>query len=186
MLQIDLSIWGEEEKLDDEDNEVLCRPFSEEEVKNALFSMNNNRAPGPDNIPAEFYQHFWDIMKKYIMRLFTALYEGTLDVHRLNYGIITLLPKINGANKIQQFRPICLLRCPYKLITKVLDNRVTPYMLTFCLANIKMLLSNIGISWMGCRPYMRFYTILMLRRRLASLSNSISERPMTRLTGTSC
>ena len=56
------------------------------------------------------------------MRLFTAFHAGELDVCRLNYGIITLLPKINGANKIQQFRPICLLRCPYKLITKVLDN----------------------------------------------------------------
>ena len=61
------------------------------------------------------------------MDLFLAFYEGRLDVHRLNYGIITLLPKVNGANKIQQFRPICLLRCPYKLITKVLDNRAAPY-----------------------------------------------------------
>ena len=57
------------------------------------------------------------------MGLFLAFYEGRLDVHRLNYGITTLLPKINGANKIQPFRPICLLRCPYKLITKVLDSR---------------------------------------------------------------
>ena len=61
------------------------------------------------------------------MDLFLAFYEGRLDVHRLNHGIITLLPKVNGANKIQQFRPICLLRCPYKLITKVLDNRAAPY-----------------------------------------------------------
>uniref|UniRef100_A0A453HLC8 Reverse transcriptase domain-containing protein n=1 Tax=Aegilops tauschii subsp. strangulata TaxID=200361 RepID=A0A453HLC8_AEGTS len=89
--------------------------------------MKSNRAPGPDNIPAEFYQHCWDIVKEDIMRLFTAFHVGNLDVSRLNYGIITLLPKINGANKIQQFRPICLLRCPYKLITKVLDNRVAPF-----------------------------------------------------------
>ena len=57
------------------------------------------------------------------MRLFEAFYEGKLDVRRLNYGVITLLPKISGADRIQKFRPICLLRCPYKLITKVMDRR---------------------------------------------------------------
>jgi hypothetical protein len=34
-----------------------------EEVKFALFSMAPNKAPGPDNIPIEFYQHCWDIIK---------------------------------------------------------------------------------------------------------------------------
>ena len=43
---------------------------------------------------------------------------------RVNYGIITLLPKISDANKIQQFRPICLLNCLYKWITKVLSLRL--------------------------------------------------------------
>ena len=40
-----------------------------------------------------------------------------------------------GANKIQQFRPICLLRCPYKLITKVMDNRVEAYAQTLFSVN---------------------------------------------------
>ena len=61
------------------------------------------------------------------MALFKAFHQGTLDVQRLNYGVITLLPKVSGAEKIQQNRPICLLRCPYKLITKVLDRRVAIY-----------------------------------------------------------
>lgn len=58
------------------------------------------------------------------MCLFEAFHNNTLDVARLNYGVITLIPKLNGSKKIQQYRPICLLRCPYKLITNVLDNRV--------------------------------------------------------------
>ena len=45
-------------------------------------------------------------------------------MRRLNYGIITLLPKIQDAEKIQQFRPICLLSCLYKWITKVLTIRL--------------------------------------------------------------
>ena len=57
MFNIADDMWRENEKLSVEDNENLCRPFSIKEVKNALFSMKVHRAPGPDNIPVEFYQH---------------------------------------------------------------------------------------------------------------------------------
>ena len=43
---------------------------------------------------------------------------------RLNYGIITLLPKVKEADRIQQYRPICLLNFLHKLITKVLTLRL--------------------------------------------------------------
>lgn len=62
-----------------------------------------------------------------MVHLVNCFYDGTLDVSRLNYGIITLLPKSAGANKIHQYRPICLLRCPYKWITKALSLRLDPY-----------------------------------------------------------
>src|SRR4051812_26663651 len=97
--------------------------------------MESNRAPGQDHIPAEFYQKCWDFVKGDLMSLFEAFHSGSLEVERLNYGIITLLPKIDGANKIQQFRPICLLRVPYKLLTKVLDNRaalVADKLISYC------------------------------------------------------
>lgn len=48
-------------------------------------------------------------------------------MERLNCGIIMLTPKLNGAKKIHQFRPICLLWCPYKLVTEVLDNNVAVF-----------------------------------------------------------
>ena len=100
--------------------------------------MDINRAPGPDDIPAEFYQCCWDIVKSDIMRLIDSFHKGMLDVQRLNYGNITLLPKISGADRIQQFRLICLLRCPYKLITKVMDRRVSKYADILLLAPLRM------------------------------------------------
>ena len=127
MFHLSADTWSEEEKLSEEDNILLTSEFTEEEVKRALFGMGCNRAPGPDNIPAEFYMHCWEFVKKYIMHLFEAFHSNKLDIARLNYGIITLIPKMKGAKKIQQYRPICLLRCPYKLITKVLDNRVAMF-----------------------------------------------------------
>ena len=55
-----------------------------------------------------------------IIQLYDDFYNHKVDVSRMNYGIITLLPKVKDASKIQQFRPICLLNCLYKLITKTL------------------------------------------------------------------
>lgn len=73
---------------------------------------------------AEFYQHCWEIVKADIMQLFDDFYNHKVDISRIDYGIITLLPKINEASKIQQFRPICLLNCIYKLVTKTLTIRL--------------------------------------------------------------
>ena len=88
--------------------------------------MEKNKAAGPDSIPIEFFQGCWEIVRKDILELFQEFWEGELNVSRLNYGIITLLPKVTDAEKIQQYRPICLLNCIYKWITKVLTIRLEP------------------------------------------------------------
>jgi hypothetical protein len=89
--------------------------------------MERNKAPSPDKIPIEFFQKFWDIVKGDIIQLFDDFHNNRVDISRLNYGIITLLPKVKEANRIQQYRPICLLNSLYKLITKVLTIRVEPF-----------------------------------------------------------
>jgi hypothetical protein len=71
-----------------------------------------------------FYRSCWDIVNYDVMNLFYRFYVDPLDVQRLNYGIIILLPKIAEANKIQQFGPTCLLRCIYKFITKTMTLRL--------------------------------------------------------------
>jgi len=124
LLPIDPNLWSDDEKVSELENNLLTQPFTEAEVKHALFQMEKNKAAGPDKIPIEFYQCCWDIIKQDIMELFEEFYDGSLDVCRLNYGILTLLPKVQDAAKIQQFRPICLLNCLYKWITKVLTIRL--------------------------------------------------------------
>jgi len=79
---------------------------------------------GPDKIPIEFYQSCWEIVRTNIIQLFSDFLDDKVDISRMNYGIITLLPKVSDASKIQHFRPICLLNCLYKLITKTLTLRI--------------------------------------------------------------
>jgi hypothetical protein len=61
-----------------------------------------------------------------MLELFEEFYKGKLDVRRLNYGIITLVPKVKKVARIQQFRPIYLLNCLYKWFTKCLTLRLEP------------------------------------------------------------
>jgi hypothetical protein len=73
-------------QVSEEENEVLVAPFSEEEVKMAVFDMEYNKAPGPDGFPIEFYQFFWDVVKQDLMSLFHEFYMGRLPIHSLNFG----------------------------------------------------------------------------------------------------
>ena len=86
--------------------------------------MEHNKAPGPDGFPAEFYQQFWDVIKGDLMCMFHDLHKGDIPLFSLNFGVITLLPKINDATRIQQFRPICLLNVSFKIFTKVATLRI--------------------------------------------------------------
>jgi len=107
-----------------EENDILVSPFTESEVREAVFQMEHNKAPGPDGSPAEFNQVFWGVIKYDLLSLFAELHRETLDLYSLNFGIITLIPKVNNATKIQQYRPICVLNVSFKIFTKVATNRL--------------------------------------------------------------
>ena len=86
--------------------------------------MEHNKAPGPDGFSTEFCQFFWEVVKTVLMSLFYEFHAGRLHIHSLNFGVITLLPKISDAIRIQQYRHVCLLNMSFKIFTKVLNNRI--------------------------------------------------------------
>jgi len=107
-----------------EENDILISPFTASEVREAVFQMEHNKAPGPDGFPAEFFQVFWEVIKDDLLHLFADLHREALDLYSLNFRIITLLPKIQNATKIQKYRPICVLNVSFKIFTKVATNRM--------------------------------------------------------------
>ena len=90
-----------------------------EELKWSVFDMKTDTAPGPDGFSVSFYKGCWESVKGILFELVNAFYLGNLDISRLNYGVITLIPKIKEANNVRQFRPICLLNVSFKIFTKV-------------------------------------------------------------------
>jgi hypothetical protein len=107
-----------------EQNNNLESSFTEEEVKKAIFYSYSDGALGPDGLPFCFYQHFWDMVKEDIMAMFSDFYHGKLDIYRLNFAILTLIPKEPDASSMKIIRPISLLNCSFKNFTKVLTNRL--------------------------------------------------------------
>lgn len=97
-----------------------------EEVKHAIFDMKQDAAPGPNGFGATFLQKFWEVIKSRYYYMFLDFHKGELDIKRLNYGVITMVPKVQDANTIKQYRPICLLNVDYKGFTKVLTERLAP------------------------------------------------------------
>lgn len=87
-----------------------------------MFGSYSEGAPGPDGI---FFCHvFWDIIKYDLCRLFDAWYRGDLNIFRLNFATITLIPKESNARSMNKFRPISLHNYCFKIFTKVLTNRL--------------------------------------------------------------
>ena len=71
-----------------------------------------------------FFQNFWDIVKGDLVRMFDFWFDGNLDLFRLNFAMIILIPKENEARTMNKFRPISLLNCVFKIFTKVLTIRL--------------------------------------------------------------
>lgn len=65
-------------------------------------------ASGPDGLSFLFYQNFWDLIKEDIMALVRDFENGSLDIRKLNYFILTLIPKEPDAKDMKKFRPISL------------------------------------------------------------------------------
>lgn len=120
------NFWEGRPRISLEEGESLIKEFTKEEVKTTIFGMKSASAPRPNGFGVHFFKTFWYTIKGDYMSMFQDFHGGDLNVKRPNYGVITLVPKIQEANNIKQYRPICLLNVDYKGITKVLMNRFSP------------------------------------------------------------
>ena len=84
------------------------------------------KASGPDGMPPIFYQTFWlDIGMVFYDVVLFCLNSGTF-LRSINHTFITLIPKVANPKTVAQFRPISLCNVIYKLLSKVLVNRLKP------------------------------------------------------------
>ncbi|KAM1548362.1 hypothetical protein PS2_009435 [Malus domestica] len=108
----------------EEMNVALVMRVSNFEIKTAALKMGDLKAPGPDRFPGLFYHSFWDIVKEDVSALVRDLMQGTVSPCNLNATHIVLIPKVPHPESVSQFRPISLCNYSYKVLSKVLANRL--------------------------------------------------------------
>jgi hypothetical protein len=112
------------DSISESDASWLERSFEEEEVRKVVSTMNGDKALGPNGFSMAFFQACWDVVSVDIMKVFYDFHGRGLFEKSLNASFISLIPKIPGATSIKDFRPISLVGGIYKIIAKVLANRL--------------------------------------------------------------
>ena len=105
-------------------NKKITRP----DVERAIRSMANDKSPGPDGIPAEFY-------KLYESMIASKLGDVIAEAHRTGImpstwleGNIILIYKKKSPRDLRNYRPITLLNADYKILSKILCYRLKDVM----------------------------------------------------------
>ncbi len=108
----------------DENKEMCDQPISLEELTAAVTSSSNSKTPGLDGLPFEFYKTFWETIGQDLLDVINYAIENNDLPISCKRSVITLIPKKGDLGLIKNWRPVSLLCSDYKLLTKVLSNRL--------------------------------------------------------------
>jgi hypothetical protein len=97
--------WDSDEILTADEVMALAEPFSEVEIKEVVFSCYSEGVPRSDGLSFLFCHKY-------------------LDLFRLNFVMLTLIPKVENASEMKNFRPISLLNYSFKIFSKLLAMRL--------------------------------------------------------------
>ena len=128
--QVDDCLNTVEHKLTPNMQQILSSDFTTDEIKTAVFQMGPTKAPGPDGMNAPFYQKFWHIVgDNVVTAVLDHLNSGVMGLD-INHTNIVLIHKIKSLERMSNFRPISLCNVIYKIISKVLINRLKQILLS--------------------------------------------------------
>ncbi|KAJ9536710.1 hypothetical protein OSB04_un000095 [Centaurea solstitialis] len=106
----------------------MIRPISDADIRHAIFSIGNDKAPGSDGFSATFFKAAWNVIGPEVMRaIHNFFYRSRLD-KEINHTLLCLLPKSPNASSVTDFRPISCCTVLYKCISKILVDRIKPYL----------------------------------------------------------
>ena len=107
-----------------EENESLVALFSKEEFTKAIKQMHPEKSPGPDGLNLGFYQRFWPLISDQIFSTTSQWLSTGAFPLGLNNTLIVLIPKCENPSSMKELRSISLCNVLYKLVAKVLANRM--------------------------------------------------------------
>ncbi|GJT40784.1 RNA-directed DNA polymerase, eukaryota, reverse transcriptase zinc-binding domain protein [Tanacetum coccineum] len=107
------------------DQDYLERLVTHEEIKVAVWDCGSSKAPGPDGFSFAFVKKYWDIIKKDLHDFINSFLASCDMTYGANSSFFTPIPKVNNHTLITDFCPISLIGTHYKIIAKILANRLS-------------------------------------------------------------
>jgi len=107
-----------------EENMMLMKCPYFLEIKNVVFNLNGNSAPGPDGFGSVFYHSCSDIIGTNVCSVVQQFFKQRWVLPRMNSNVVSLIPKFQGVKSIKDYRPIVVANFNFKIISKILADRL--------------------------------------------------------------
>jgi hypothetical protein len=88
-----------------EENSELTRPIEEDEIKNVIWSLEPNKAPGLDGFSISFYRYFWELIKFDMKRMLQYTQRSCKLGGSMNTSFLALIPKETNPSSFTRFQP---------------------------------------------------------------------------------
>nr|GFB28751.1 RNA-directed DNA polymerase, eukaryota, reverse transcriptase zinc-binding domain protein [Tanacetum cinerariifolium] len=105
-------------------NVFLTSVITEAEIREAVWDCGSDKSPEPDGFTFAFYKKFWDMIKVDVVAFVQAFFNTSTFPRGCNASFVALIPKGPNPMVISDFRPISLIGAQYKIIAKVMANRL--------------------------------------------------------------
>lgn len=108
------------------ENESLSQIPEANEIKDVVWNMHPLKALGPDGFSGVFFKKYWSIVGDQVVATVQSFFRDGWLLRNVNHTYIMLIPKKQGACNFNHFRPISLCNFYYKIISKIIVNRMRP------------------------------------------------------------
>ncbi|KAL2224643.1 UNVERIFIED_CONTAM: hypothetical protein Sindi_3063100 [Sesamum indicum] len=116
--------WARHCITDEEANQLLL-PISADDVKQAMFDIADDKAPGPDGYSSRFFKAAWPVVGEEVTRAVLDFFSTGKLLKQVNSTILALIPKVHTPMSVNDFRPISCCNVLYKIIAKLLVQKIS-------------------------------------------------------------
>ncbi|KAK3204566.1 hypothetical protein Dsin_018612 [Dipteronia sinensis] len=106
--------------------DFMGRDVTDDVIREVCFSLQPNKAPGRDGFNFHFFKITWDIVGEDVISAVQEFFRSGLLLKKLNATILALVSKVPNPSKMKDFRPISCCNTLYKIIAKIIANRIKP------------------------------------------------------------